>query len=71
MDKIIENLYGVLNYIDTTETHNKIEKIIDQLEEFKENLLGSLNSIDPNNGIDDVIEDIELLIDKVNDDMPW
>ena len=71
MYKIIENLYGVLNYIDTAETHNKIEKIIDDLEEFKEKLLESLNSIDPSNGIDDVIEDIEILIEKINGDMNW
>ena len=71
MDKVIEKLYDVLNHIYNTETNDAIEIIIDDLIEFKENLIGSLEAIDPINGIDDVMEDIDLLIEKINGDIDW
>lgn len=71
MDKVIEKLYDVLNHIDNTETNNAIELIIDDLTSFKENLIESLEAIDPINGIDYVMEDIDLLIEKINGDINW
>ena len=67
MDNIIEQLNNAIENND----YDNLEIIRDELEEFKENLIGSLEAIDPINGIDDVIEDIELLIEKINGDMDW
>lgn len=67
MDIIIEQLNNAIE----SDDYDNIESIRNDLIEFKENLIGSLESIDPINGLDDVIEDIELLIEKVNGDMDW
>ncbi|WP_370835550.1 hypothetical protein [Clostridium tertium] len=67
MDNIIEQLNNAIENND----YDNLEIIRDELGEFKENLIGSLEAIDPINGIDDVIEDIELLIEKINGDMDW
>lgn len=67
MDNIIEQLNNAIENND----YDNLEIIRDELEEFKENLIESLEAIDPINGIDDVIEDIELLIEKINGDMDW
>lgn len=67
MDNIIEQLNNTIENND----YNTLEIIRDDLIEFKENLIGSLESIDPINGIDDVMEDIDLLIEKINGDMDW
>ncbi|MBS5986576.1 MULTISPECIES: hypothetical protein [Clostridium] len=67
MDNIIDQLNNTIENND----YNTLEIIRDDLIEFKENLIGSLESIDPINGIDDVMEDIDLLIEKINGDMDW
>lgn len=67
MDNIIDQLNNTIENND----YNTLEIIRDDLIEFKENLIGSLESIDPINGIDDVMEDINLLIEKINGDMDW
>lgn len=67
MDNIIEQLNNTIENND----YNTLEIIRNDLIEFKENLIGSLESIDPINGIDDVMEDIDLLIEKINGDMDW
>lgn len=67
MDNIIDQLNKTIENND----YNTLEIIRDDLIEFKENLIGSLESIDPINGIDDVMEDIDLLIEKINGDMDW
>ena len=56
MDNIIDQLNNTIENND----YNTLEIIRDDLIEFKENLIGSLESIDPINGIDDVMEDIDL-----------
>ncbi|KEZ84885.1 hypothetical protein IO99_17945 [Clostridium sulfidigenes] len=65
MDSIIEQLSDISN------TNEEIEDVRNELIEFKENLIDSLEALDPLNGIDDVMEDIDLLIQKINGHIDW
>ena len=65
MNHIIEELNELLNPI------VDIESIRNDLVEFKENLIEALEALDPVNGLDDIMEDIDLIIQKINGEMEW
>lgn len=64
MDDIIEQLRNVSDL-------NDIEDITNELTDFKENLIGALDVLDPVNGLDDIMEDIDIILQKINGDIEW
>lgn len=70
MESIIENLNNILNTVYGT-TYDDILNVRDELIGFNQNLLESLERLDPINGLDDIMEDIDILIQKINGEIEW
>lgn len=65
MDDILEKLNDILD------ANEEIEGIRNELIEVKNNIIEALEALNPINGVDDVMEDVDLLIQKINGDMDW
>ena len=65
MNEVIERLFKLANKVGDDDLYDEVMEIANEISDIKENLIQSLESIDEVRGLEDVMEDIQLIKEEL------
>ncbi|MDY4079650.1 MAG: hypothetical protein SOY42_12855 [Clostridium sp.] len=65
MNEVIERLFKLANKVCDDDLYDEVIEIANEISDIKENLIQSLESIDEIRGLEDVMEDIQIIKEKL------
>lgn len=65
MNEVIERLFKLANKVGDDDLYDEVIEIANEISDIKENLIQALNNIDEVRGLEDVMEDIQIIKEEL------
>lgn len=65
MNEVIERLFKLANKVSDDDLYDEVIEIANEISDIKENLIQALDNIDEVRGLEDVMEDIQIIKEEL------